>query len=29
VPLKATVTADSVIISETDVAAGAHFFEKH
>jgi high-affinity iron transporter len=29
VPLKATVTADSVIISETDIAAGAHFFEKH
>src|SRR4051794_1271255 len=29
VPLKASVTADAVIISETDVAAGAHFFEKH
>jgi high-affinity iron transporter len=29
VPLKATVTADAVIISETDVLAGAHFFEKH
>ena len=29
VPLKATVTADSVIISELDLAAGAHFFEKH
>ena len=29
VPLKATVTADSVIISEFDVAAGSHYFEKH
>ena len=29
VPLKATVTADAVIISELDLAAGAHFFEKH
>jgi high-affinity iron transporter len=29
IPLKATVTADAVIISEVDVAAGSHYFEKH
>jgi uncharacterized membrane protein len=28
IPLKATQTADSVIIQEADIAAGAHVFEK-
>jgi FTR1 family protein len=28
IPLKATTTGDAVIISEADVAAGAHFFEQ-
>jgi uncharacterized membrane protein len=28
IPLKATETADSVIIQEADLAAGSHMFEK-
>ena len=28
IPLKAEVTADAVIVSEADIAAGRHYFEQ-